>query len=172
MINVLIAINLIMIDLAAILFIYYFHTEDKYHSFIQVKENGIIPQHGSSESAGYDLYACINEPAVIAPGQTVMIKTGVSITPPAGYFGAIFARSGLATKKGLRPSNCVGVCDFDYTGEYIVALHNDSSETQTVNPNDRIAQLVFLPYISVEFHEVEELDETKRGTGGFGHTGS
>jgi dUTP pyrophosphatase len=130
-----------------------------------------IPTRATSGSAGYDLYADIAEPVVIHPGETKKIGTGVAITPPDGTFGAIFARSGLATKKGLRPSNCVGVADIDYTGEYIVALHNDSQRLQTIEPKERIAQLVFIPCVVGEFLEVENLDDTDRGEGGFGSTG-
>ena len=138
--------------------------------FTKVRTNAIIPTHGSTSAAGYDLYACVDH-MEIAPGETKMIGTGLAIQPPPGYFGAIFARSGLATKRGLRPSNCVGVCDEDYVGEYIVALYNDSNESQEVYMGDRIAQLVFMPYLNVNFVEVESLDVTERGCGGFGSTG-
>lgn len=137
----------------------------------KLKDNAIIPTKGSSEAAGADLYACCDNAIVIEPHKTIKVGTGLAIQPPKGYFGAIVARSGLATKYGLRPSNCIGVCDQDYTGEYIVALHNDTDDIQTINPADRIAQLVFLPYINVDFCEVTELDETERGNGGFGSTG-
>ena len=137
----------------------------------KLNNNAIIPTRGSKEAAGFDLYACIDEPVTIQPHETVKINTGLAIEPPKGYFGAIFARSGLAIKSGLRPANCVGVCDEDYTGEYIVALHNDTDHDQIINSNDRIAQLVFLPYINVDFCEVEELRNTERGCGGFGSTG-
>lgn len=137
----------------------------------KLREGAIIPKQGSLQAAGFDLSACIEEPVEIAAGTVAKIGTGLAITPPEGYFGAIFARSGLATKQGLRPTNCVGVCDEDYTGEYIVALYNDSTETRIINPGDRIAQLVFLPYINVNFNEVSELEETDRGAGGFGSTG-
>ena len=130
-----------------------------------------IPTRGSAFSAGYDLYACIEESVSIAPHATVKIGTGVAIQPPHNCFGAIFARSGLATKQGLRLANDVGVCDEDYTGEYIVAIHNDSDEWRTINPNDRIAQLIFLPYIPARFVEVEDLEATERGSNGFGSTG-
>lgn len=138
----------------------------------KLKENAIIPTRGSACAAGYDLYACIDEPIEIYAGQTVKIGTGLSIAVPDGYFGAIFARSGLATKEGLRPANCVGVADSDYRGEYIVALHNDSSVMRIVEPGERIAQLVIMPYLSAEFVEVDSLDETDRSAGGFGSTGS
>lgn len=137
----------------------------------KLNENAIIPTRGSSQAAGYDLYACTSTPIVIAPHQTVKIGTGLAFELPDGYFGAIFARSGLATKNGLRPSNGVGVCDSDYRAEYIVALHNDTNEPQIINPMERIAQLVVMPYLPVEFNEVDELSETERGEGGFGSTG-
>ena len=137
----------------------------------KIKENAIIPTRGSQEAAGYDLYACCNDVVVIEPHKTEKIGTGLVIQPPIGYFGAIFARSGLATKSGLRPANCTGVCDQDYLGEYIVALHNDTNYPQVVNPKDRIAQLVFLPYVNVEFCEIDKFENTKRGDGGFGSTG-
>ena len=130
-----------------------------------------LPSHGSAYSAGYDLYAAISLPVTINPHTTVKIGTGLAMELPEGYFGAIFARSGLATKNGCRPSNCVGICDRDYIGEYIVALHNDFDTPCTIYPHDRIAQLDVLPYLSLEFNEVNELSETERGTGGFGSTG-
>lgn len=102
---------------------------------------------------------------------TVKIGTGIAVEIPNGYFGAVFARSGLATKEGLRPANAVGVCDSDYRGEYIVALHNDSDTPRTVTPGERIAQLVIMPYLQVDFEEVNELSDTVRGEGGFGSTG-
>ena len=160
--------------------------------FKKLKPNATVPTQGSEYAAGYDLYACIGDPVTIQPHETVKISTGIAITPPKvnctipwsnqtntqkiispniNTFGAVFARSGLATKKGLRPANCVGVCDMDYTGEYIVVLHNDSNIPQTVEPNERIAQVVFIPYISDKWEEVDELEETKRGNGGFGSSG-
>ena len=140
--------------------------------FTKLKPTAKTPTRGSSYAAGYDLYACMNlESYMLHPGETFKIGTGIAIQPPAGYFGAIFARSGLATKQGLRPANCVGCCDEDYRGEYIVAVHNDSSHAQIIHDGDRIAQLVFLPYLDVEFEEVDSLDETDRGSGGFGSTG-
>lgn len=140
--------------------------------FAKVHPNAIIPSCGSNKAAGYDLYANLEgEHIIIEPHKTIKIGTGVSIQPPEGYFGAIFPRSGLATKHGLRPANCVGVCDEDYTGEYIVAVHNDTNEEQVVSHGERIAQLVFLPYLNVEFVEVEKLDKTERGSNGFGSTG-
>jgi len=138
----------------------------------KLKENAQIPTRGSEKAAGYDLYACIDEESVTIPAHsTVKIGTGLAIAVPDGYFGAIFARSGLAAKQGLRPANCVGVADSDYRGEYIVALHNDTDEDKVIAKNERIAQLVIMPYLSVEFEEVDALDETERGAGGFGSTG-
>lgn len=130
-----------------------------------------LPTRGSAYAAGYDLRACIDAPVVIAPGETKMVVTGLSVAVPVGYFGAVFARSGLASKQGLRPANCVGVCDSDYRGEYTVALHNDSAEPRTVQNGDRIAQLVVIPCLDLEFDEVSELSATERGAGGFGSTG-
>ena len=138
----------------------------------KLKNNAIIPTRGSLQAAGYDLYACLDSEAVeIGPHKTVKIGTGLSVEVPEGYFGAIFARSGLAAKQGLRPANCVGVADSDYRGEYIVAVHNDTEEPKIIENGDRIAQLVIMPYLSVEFEEAQELDATERGTGGFGSTG-
>ncbi|MBR4952898.1 MAG: dUTP diphosphatase, partial [Oscillospiraceae bacterium] len=114
----------------------------------RLRPDAVIPTSGSKYAAGYDLYACPEEDkVVIAPHTTAKIGTGLSVAIPEGYFGAVFARSGLATKQGLRPANCVGVCDSDYRGEYIVALHNDTDAEQTVNKGDRIAQLVVMPYL-------------------------
>ena len=139
----------------------------------KVKPNAKIPKRGSDNAAGYDLYACTDTDIIaINPHETKMIDTGIAITPPNGYFGAIFARSGLSIKEGLRPANCVGVCDYDYTGSYIVALHNDTNIVKKIHNGDRIAQLVFLPYINnIEFIEVDELEKTDRADNGFGSTG-
>lgn len=137
----------------------------------KLTDTAVIPTRGSEYAAGYDLYADIKEPVVIKPHETEKVGTGLAIEIPDGYFGAIFARSGLATKQGLRPANCVGVCDSDYRGEYIVAIHNDSEEERTIQPKDRMGQLVVMPYLAVEFEEFEELGETARGEGGFGSTG-
>jgi dUTP pyrophosphatase len=134
-------------------------------------DNAHIPSRGSKYSAGYDLYAAIDEPVKISPHSTEKISAGIAIALPENTFGAIFARSGLATKQGLRPANCVGVIDADYRGCVIVPLHNDSEEVRIIEPKERIAQLVVLPFIPVEFNLVEDLDETERGSGGFGSTG-
>jgi dUTP pyrophosphatase len=131
-----------------------------------------VPTRGSEYEAGYDLYAATDYAIDIAPHSTVKIGTGIAIELEQDTFGAIFARSDLATKKGLRPANCVGVCDSDYRGEYIVPLHNDTDETMTIEPGERIAQLVVLPFIPVQFNVVDSLSDTERGTGGFGSTGA
>jgi dUTP pyrophosphatase len=138
----------------------------------KLKEDARLPSRGSSAAAGYDLYACPDGDVTIAPHTTQKIGTGLAVAVPEGYFGAVFARSGLAAKEGLRPANCVGVCDADYRGEYIVALHNDTDMPRTIKCGDRIAQLVILPFLPAEFDEVDELDETARGAGGFGSTGA
>lgn len=137
----------------------------------KLNKKAIIPTRGSEKAAGFDLYACCDDSILIRPHETQKINTGIAIQPPDGYFGAIFARSGLSTRFGLRPANCCGICDQDYTGEYIVALHNDTDEPQAIGPKDRIAQLIFLPYIDVEFCEVDQLKDTERGNSGFGSTG-
>lgn len=151
-----------------------FITEEGLMSRVKIKrlnEMAIIPTRGSKEAAGYDLYAAIPESIRINPHETVKVGTGLAFELPKGTFGAIFPRSGLATKQGLRPANCIGVCDSDYRGEYIVAVHNDSNEIQMIAPGERIAQLILMPYIPMIFKEVDELSDTKRGTGGFGSTG-
>lgn len=141
----------------------------------KLNSNATTPTKGSEKAAGYDLYACLkdNENSIaIFPHTTKLIGTGLAIQPPRDYFGMIVARSGIATKRGLRPANCVGVCDEDYRGEYMVAIHNDTDEIQYVEQGERIAQLIFMPYISLDFIEVKELDDTERGSGGFGSTGA
>lgn len=138
----------------------------------KLNPNAKTPTRGSKQAAGYDIYACLEtETAAIPAHCTVKVPTGISMAIPEGYFGAIFARSGLASKQGLRPANCVGVIDSDYRGEFIVMLHNDTDEQKTIENGDRIGQLVILPYMSVEFEETDSLDETERGTGGFGSSG-
>lgn len=134
-----------------------------------INENAVIPTYGSEYSAGMDLYSC--DEYEIAPGGMVKIHTGIAAAIPNGYFGGLYARSGIATKRGLRPANCVGVVDADYRGEVIVPLYNDSDETQVINRGERVAQLIIQPYIRVQFEVVDELDNTERGAGGFGHTG-
>ena len=135
-----------------------------------VSPNAVVPTYGSKCAAGMDLYS--SHTYSIAPGETVLVHTGISMEIPDGYFGAIYPRSGLATKRGLRLANCVGVVDSDYRGEVMVALHNDSSEIQLVELRDRIAQMVIQPYECQQILEVvNELSDTERGSGGFGHTG-
>lgn len=130
-----------------------------------------IPTRESSSAAGYDLYADIEEPVAVKPHETVKIHTGIAMEIPEGYFGGIAARSGLAAKEGLRPANCYGIVDSDYRGPIIVALHNDSEETRTVVPQERIGQIIIQPYLNVSFCEADELSVTARGEGGFGSTG-
>ena len=137
----------------------------------KMNDLAIIPTRGSEYSAGMDLHACISEPIYISPHETVKIDTGIAVELPKGTFGAIFARSGLATKEGLAPANKVGVIDSDYRNSIIVALHNHSNVSRVINPGERIAQLVVIPYVPIEFKEVNELSETNRGFGGFGSTG-
>lgn len=130
-----------------------------------------IPHRGSDQAAGYDLYAATNNIIDIAPHSTIKIPTGLSIEFPSGMFGAIFARSGLATKRGLRPANCTGIIDSDYRGEIIVALHNDTDEMQSIEPKERIAQLILIPYVQMFFRETETLSTTDRDKKGFGDSG-
>ncbi len=137
----------------------------------RLSDTAILPSRGSVQAAGYDLYADLSENAMIAPHSTVMIDTGWAMEIPEGYFGAIYARSGLASKEGLRPANCVGVIDADYRGPVKVALHNDTDITKTVKIGERIAQIVIQPCLGVEFEAVDELTDTQRGSGGFGSTG-
>ena len=128
----------------------------------KLRPGAVTPRRGSADAAGYDLYACPadGQCVTIAPHATAMIGTGLALAIPAGYFGGVFARSGLASKQGLRPANCVGVIDADYRGECTVALHNDTDEVRTVAPGDRIAQLVILPFLAAEFSEADALDAT------------
>lgn len=137
----------------------------------KLNEKAKLPIRGSEAAAGYDVFACIDSNINVLPHQTVKIDTGLAMAIPEGYWAGVFARSGLATKEGLRPSNCVGVIDSDYRGSVIVALHNDSEQTRTIVPNEKIGQLIILPYLTWDIEEVIELDETKRGIGGFGSTG-
>ena len=137
----------------------------------KLRENAIFPTYGSAEAAGADLYACLEEDVTIAPGQTAFIPTGLSMMIPKGTAGLIYARSGMACKRGLAPANKVGVIDSDYRGEFIVVLHNHGSQAQTVSHGERIAQLIITPVFTPGFTEVEALDDTDRGAGGFGSTG-
>ena len=140
---------------------------------MKIYDDAILPTRGSAEAAGYDLYARLKEHETlqILPHQTTKIGTGIAIECPKGYFAGIFARSGLATKQGLRPANCVGVIDSDYRGEIIVAIHNDSDEIRYIENGDRIAQMILIPYIPMTFIETDELSESGRGQDGFGSTG-
>lgn len=137
----------------------------------KLDDRAIIPKYGSLAAAGADLYALLDEDLIIEPGQTVLIRTGFAMEIPEGYAGFIYARSGLASKKGLAPANKVGVIDADYRGEVMVALHNHSSEKQVAESGERIAQLVIAPFCKADFELVDELDDTIRGVGGFGSTG-
>ena len=137
----------------------------------KVRENAIIPTYGSATAAGADLYACLEADAVIEPGKTAFVPTGLSMAVPEGYAGLIYARSSMGAKRGLAPANKVGVIDSDYRGEVMVALYNHGQEAQTVCHGERIAQLLVAPVLAPAFEEVEQLDDTARGVGGFGSTG-
>ena len=137
----------------------------------KLNDNARLPTYGSEFAAGADLYACLDGDVTIAPAETLLIHTGLAMEIPTGLVGLIYARSGLASKKGLAPANKVGVIDSDYRGEIMVALHNHSTEPRTISDGERIAQIVFAPYYTAEFNLVDELGDTTRGTGGFGSTG-
>ena len=139
----------------------------------KLQPRAILPAYGSQAAAGADLYALLDGDSLeIAAGETVLIGTGLALEIPSGYVGLVYARSGLATKKGLAPANKVGVIDSDYRGELKVALYNQSGKSQTISAGERIAQLVIAPYLSASFEEADELSDTERGSGGFGSTGS
>ena len=137
----------------------------------KLREGAILPSFGSEWAAGADLYACLEQDVTIAPGETAFVPTGLAMELPRGYAGLIYARSGMACKRGLAPANKVGVIDSDYRGEFIVALHNHGAAPQTVSNGERIAQLVITPVLIPEYVEAESLSETSRGSGGFGSTG-
>lgn len=137
----------------------------------KLRDDAVMPTYGSEYAAGADLYACIDDIVEFEPGETKMIPTGLAMEIPVGYAGLIYARSGLATKKGLAPANKVGVVDADYRGEIMVSLHNHSTEKKSIEPKERIAQLVITPYLTALFEETDELSDTVRGEGGFGSTG-
>lgn len=137
----------------------------------KLRDNAIIPTYGSEFAAGADLYAAIDEAVTIEPGETKMIPTGLAFEIPEGYAGFVYARSGLACKRGLAPANKVGVIDSDYRGEVMTALHNHGKEAQLIEAGERIAQMVIAPYITANFILSDELDDTVRGEGGFGSTG-
>ena len=138
----------------------------------KLNENATLPTRGSEYAAGWDLYANLEEPLILQPGQLAKISSGIAIELPENTFGGVFARSGLSTKKGLRPANCVGVVDEDYRGPVIVPLYNDSENPAIIEPNERVAQLIILPYVDCEINEVEELSTTERAESGFGSTGT
>ena len=138
----------------------------------KLRENAVVPTYGSEFAAGADLYAAVEESVTIAPSETKLIPTGIAMEIPVGYAGFIYARSGLASKKGLAPANKVGVVDADYRGEVMVALHNHGTVEQTIEKAERIAQMVIAPFITANFIESENLEDTVRGAGGFGSTGS
>lgn len=138
----------------------------------KLNQNATVPTYGSACAAGADLYACEENGVEIAAGATVLVHTGIAMAIPTGYVGLIYARSGLATKRGLAPANKVGVIDSDYRGEIMVALHNHGNAAQKIENGERIAQIVFTPYAAAEFAVTDELDDTARGAGGFGSTGS
>ena len=140
--------------------------------FKKLNEKAIAPTYGSEYAAGADLYALADGDITIEPGQTVLVHTGIAMEIPEGMGGFIYARSGLASKKGLAPANKVGVVDSDYRGEVMVALHNHGTAPQTVSGGERIAQMVIAPFIKVEYTECDELSDTVRGVGGFGSTGA
>ena len=136
-----------------------------------LREGAKLPTYGSAEAAGADLYACLQESVTIAPGETAFVPTGIALEVPLGCAGLIYARSGMACKRGLAPANKVGVVDSDYRGEIIVALHNHGSEPQTVAQGERVAQFVITPVLTPAYEMVKELSDTERNQGGFGSTG-
>lgn len=138
----------------------------------KLDEKAKVPTYGTEYAAGADLYACMDEPVTIAAGATGFIHTGIAMAIPEGLVGLIYARSGLACKKGLAPANKVGVIDSDYRGEIIVALYNHSSEAIVVESGERVAQMVITPYVAAQYEEADSLDDTARGGGGFGSTGT
>jgi dUTP pyrophosphatase len=138
----------------------------------KLDEKATVPVYGSEFAAGADIFACTGgEKVEIAPHETKFIHTGIALEIPVGYAGLIYARSGTACKRGLAPANKVGVVDSDYRGEIMVALHNHSEQAQSIEDGERIAQMVITPYLTAEFIETDELDDTERGAGGFGSTG-
>ena len=136
-----------------------------------LRKGAVLPTYGSAEAAGADLYACLEYPVTVAPGETVFVPTGIALEVPRGCAGLIYARSGMACKRGLAPANKVGVVDSDYRGEIMVALHNHGTISQTVEHGERIAQFVITPVLTPAYEVAEELTDTVRNTGGFGSTG-
>lgn len=137
----------------------------------KLNENAILPTYGSAEAAGADLYACLDAPVSIQPGETAWIPTGIALEVPKGCAGLVYARSSLGAKRGLAPANKVGVIDSDYRGEIRVVLLNHSNQVQTVAPGERVAQFLITPVLTPAYVEVVELSDTQRGAGGFGSTG-
>ena len=137
-----------------------------------LRQGAVLPTYGSAEAAGADLYACLEEPVTIEPGKTAFIPTGFAMAVPRGCAGLVYARSGMACKRGLAPANKVGVIDSDYRGEVMVALHNHGSQPQTILHGDRIAQMVITPVLTPAYTWSDDLDDTARGAGGFGSTGA
>ena len=136
----------------------------------KLDERAILPTRGTLQAAGMDIYAL--ESVSVNAGETVLVHTGIALAIPEGYAGFIYARSGIATKRGLAPANKVGVIDADYRGEVMVALHNHSGESRTIDHGERIAQLVLVPYLTAAYEQADSLTDTVRGDGGFGSTGS
>lgn len=141
-------------------------------NYKKLSPNAICPTYGTEYSAGADLYALLEEDVTIKAGETYLVHTGIATEIPEGYVGLVFARSGMALKKGLAPANKVGVIDADYRGEIMVPLHNHTSEDRVITNGERIAQMAIVPFLKVEYNEVDELSETVRGLGGFGSTGN
>lgn len=139
--------------------------------FKKLDPRATVPTYGSDLAAGADLRAVLDAPVTIKPNESVLIHTGIAVAIPAGYVGLVYARSGIACKRGLAPSNKVGVIDADYRGEIMVSLHNHGTTEQTIDPDERIAQMVITPFIHCEYEETDNLDDTERGAGGFGSTG-
>lgn len=141
-------------------------------NFKKLDTRATVPMYGTQFSAGADLRAVLDAPIIIEPNETVFLRTGLVVAIPIGYVGLIYARSGIACKRGLAPANKTGVVDSDFRGEIMIALHNHSTTEQTIEPNERIAQMVITPFIQCEYEEVDDLDNTERGAGGFGSTGT
>ena len=137
----------------------------------KLRPDARLPVYGTEFSAGADLCACLDAPVTLQPGETKLISIGIAMELPEGYAGLVYARSGLASKRGLAPANKVGVVDSDYRGEFFVPLHNHGSVPQTVEPGERIAQMIITPYLTASFVETDALSDTVRGEGGLGSTG-
>lgn len=140
-------------------------------NFKKLDPRATVPTYGSDLAAGADLRAVLDNPITIQPNQTAFLHTGLAVAIPEGYVGLVYARSGIACKRGLAPANKTGVLDADFRGEVMVALHNHGTNEQTIEPNERIAQMVITPFLRCEYEEVDKLDDTVRGDGGFGSTG-